>query len=213
MRDSYKTGIIFDLDGTLWNTTEELFNAWNTVVAKHGLPPAPRDAIHRIFMGMKPHVIAETMFPDKPLGEAIGIFNECLAEADRNVAAYGGALYDGTVETLSLLQRDYFLALVSNCPQEYLTLFFDFHQLGRFFDDFEIYGRTHLRKDENIRLVIERNALESAVYIGDTEADLHSARTADVPFVWAAYGFGIDVPSAYRIESLAELPSLAAHLL
>ena len=45
-------------------------------------------------------------------------------------------------------------------------------------------------KSENIKLIIERNNLKNAIYVGDTELDMEAAFAAGIPFVFAEYGFG-----------------------
>ena len=64
-------------------------------------------------------------------------------------------------------------------------------------------------KDENIRLIIERNNLKSPVYVGDTQGDFDACKKAGVPFIWAAYGFGKDVVAdAGKIDEFSELEKL-----
>ena len=51
-----------------------------------------------------------------------------------------------------------------------------------------------------------RNGISNACYVGDTDGDEQAARFANIPFIWAAYGFGsAQVPDAV-INSITELP-------
>ena len=62
-------------------------------------------------------------------------------------------------------------------------------------------------KGENIRLIMERNQLERAVYIGDTQGDLDASHAAGIPFIYAAYGFGSvneDVPSVQEPSQISQ---------
>ena len=68
-------------------------------------------------------------------------------------------------------------------------------------------GRTGLDKGANIRLVMERNGVTKAVYVGDTQGDADAAAKAGVPFIFAEYGFGMVNAAAARIASLPELPA------
>ena len=70
------------------------------------------------------------------------------------------------------------------------------------FEDFECAGNTGKPKGENNKLVIERNNLKSPVYVGDTQGDLQSAIDANIPFVFAEYGFGNVDRYDYKIENL-----------
>lgn len=72
----------------------------------------------------------------------------------------------------------------------YIESFFEAHGLASYFTDFEHPGRTGLSKGENNRLIIGRNSLQNAVYVGDAQVDLEGARLAGIPFIWARYGFG-----------------------
>ena len=82
-----------------------------------------------------------------------------------------------------------------------------------YFLDTENAERTGLSKGENIRLVLDRNSIDAAIYVGDTQKDLDAALFAGIPFVHAAYGFGT-VPSSYpAIHSLDQLPALVRTLL
>lgn len=62
-----------------------------------------------------------------------------------------------------------------------------------------------MSKGENIKLVIDRNNLLNPVYVGDTEGDLNAARYAEIPFIFAKYGFGQVSQYDNKIESLDEL--------
>ena len=72
---------------------------------------------------------------------------------------------------------------MSNCQDGYVPAFLHAHKLGQYFADIEMSGRTGLDKGSNIKLIMERNNIESAVYIGDTEGDEKAARFAGIPFI------------------------------
>ena len=76
-----------------------------------------------------------------------------------------------------------------------------------FITDFECYGNTGLNKDQNIALVIKRNNLKNAVYVGDTQGDYDACKKASIPFVWASYGFGKPDDENYlaKIEKFSDL--------
>ena len=82
------------------------------------------------------------------------------------------------------------LYIVSNCQDGYIQCFGRYTGLERYICDFECSGVTGLSKGENIRLIARRNFLRSPIYVGDTAMDEESARSAGVPFIHAAYGFG-----------------------
>ena len=75
-------------------------------------------------------------------------------------------------QTLAALKRDgYHLSIVSNCQKGYIEAFLDHYDLWELVEDIECYGNNLRQKGENIRLVVERNRLDEAVYVGDIQGD------------------------------------------
>ncbi|MCR5610983.1 MAG: HAD family hydrolase [Clostridiales bacterium] len=210
MEKTLKTGVIFDLDGTLWNSVREVAIAWNDTFKKYGVGIELTPDMMRITMGRTVPEIGEAMpvLRDiEPKRRAV-ILKECCDEENRRLNLFGGVLYDGVPEVLEELEKSYELFIVSNCEDGYIESFLNYHKTAKFFKDTECIGRTGLNKAGNIRLVIERNGLEKAVYVGDTERDMRSARDAGVPFIHAAYGFGSGFDAEMRVSSFRELPDL-----
>ena len=75
---------------------------------------------------------------------------------------------------------------------------------GEIFEDYEYCARTGLEKGGNIRLIVERNGLKNAVYVGDTLMDKKGAEEAGVDFIYAEYGFG-RLKEKNTIKSFQEL--------
>lgn len=201
-----KTGIIFDLDGTLWNTSETIVPIWNEVLKSHRetdkqLTVAEMNG----YMGKTLEQIARLMMPKLDLAKAMSIVHECCDVEQGYLRKVGGKLYDKLDETLELLKEKYSLYIVSNCQDGYVQAFLDYHGFNEIFDDFEMSGRTKRTKGENIRLIIERNNLDKAVYVGDTQGDCDAAKEAYVPFIFAEYGFGSVDNFKYSIKELSEL--------
>lgn len=117
-------------------------------------------------------------------------------------------MYPKLVEVLDELKKHYRLFIVSNCEEGYIQCFLNAHKLHDYFEDFEYPGRTRASKAENIRMIIERNELETPIYVGDTQGDANSSQKAGVPFVYAKYGFGNVDEYEFAIDSFAELPEV-----
>ena len=100
------------------------------------------------------------------------------------------------------------LFIVSNCQAGYIEAFLKVTDLGKYVTDFENPGRTGKPKADNIRLVIERNNLDKAFYVGDTQGDYDATMAAGIPFIFAAYGFGNIDGDEEEIQGLNELPDL-----
>lgn len=201
-----KKGIIFDLDGTLWDSAQAVVDSWNVVI--DSLP----DFHKRItvedmesLMGKTMDDIAFTYFNTVSPDRALEILQACMDYENEYLEKVGGILYPHLEQVLADLSKDYFLAIVSNCQSGYIEAFLKFHKLEQYFDDFECFGNTKQEKDANICLVVKRNNLEKAVYVGDVKGDYLSTTKAGLPFIWAEYGFG-EVPQAkYKISALTQL--------
>jgi phosphoglycolate phosphatase len=61
-------------------------------------------------------------------------------------------------------------------------------------------------KSYNIKLLVERNHLEKAVYVGDIMGDYNATMEAGLPFIHAAYGFGTVPEGTPRITDIRQLP-------
>ncbi len=200
-------GIILDMDGTLWDSARQVAESWNAAIARFGLSREPlSESDIRGVMGMTMDEIADALFPELPPEKRGELLSMCCEEENAYLRERGGTLYPGVEETIRALRDGgWHISIVSNCQEGYIEAFLDYYGLGGFVDDKACYGERRLGKAENIRLVIERNGLGRAVYVGDTMGDYEASQAAGAGFVYAAYGFGSvggDVP---RISSFSEL--------
>lgn len=65
-------------------------------------------------------------------------------------------------------------------PAWLYRVFFAYHGLGRYFKDTECYGNNELEKSENIKLIVERNNIDEAVYVGDIQGDYDSSKRQEL---------------------------------
>ena len=100
--------------------------------------------------------------------------------------------------------------IVSNCQSGYIELVMEKTGITEYVKDFECFGDTGKNKDENIKLIVERNNLKKPVYVGDTQGDYEACTKAGVPFIWAAYGFGRPDDDKYfaKLEDFPKLEEL-----
>lgn len=205
--------IIFDLDGTLWDSTSSVLNAWNKTLEKY---TEVKNSITvddmKGVMGLVIRDIAKIFFPYLEEEKRMEIIKDCCKNECDYLEKQGGILYDRLEETLKELSKVYKLFIVSNCECGYIESFFKFHRLDKYFSDFENPGRTGLVKGENIKLIIKRNNLINPMYVGDTAGDLEAASYAGIPFIYARYGFGQVKDYDYVIDNFAELLDVVKNL-
>ncbi|MBR4515541.1 MAG: AGE family epimerase/isomerase [Lachnospiraceae bacterium] len=203
-----KTGIIFDLDGTLWDSSAAVSESWNEALKSIGVDKYTMtvDKI-RGYMGQTMEAIAYDFFSEETHEEAMRLLNICADHENDYILHHGGVLYEGLEETLAKLKEaGYFLSVVSNCQAGYIEAFIEYHQLAKYFDDTENYGKTGKEKADNIKLVVERNNLDKAYYVGDIMGDYNSTMEAGINFIHASYGFGTVPEGTPKIKAITELP-------
>lgn len=204
--------VIFDLDGTLWDPTGCAVVLWNNVLKKHQIPlEMTRDKVKQL-MGKTMEEIGLTLFPALPAEFRSHIVDEYGNDEVDYLNEHGAVLFDGLEDTLKELKKKYRLFIVSNSQDGYVPAFLHAHQLGGYFEDIEMSGRTGLDKGGNIRLIIERNQIQNAVYVGDTESDEKASRIAGIPFIHAAYGFGRAFSPDAVISEITDLPRCLAEM-
>ena len=207
-----KDGILFDLDGTLWDAAARVVESWNLTL-RHFPEVGPiTEAQMKGVMGKTLPKIGEALVTGVPVARAHEIVARCCDEENAYLERTGGTLYPGLEETLATLSARWPLYVVSNCQEGYIEAFYAAHGLGHYFAGSENAGHTGLPKWDNISLVARREGLSRVLYVGDTEMDCDAAHRAVVPFIHARYGFGRAPEADYTIDALAELPALVARI-
>lgn len=203
--------IIFDLDGTLWDSREQVVRAWNKVIAQsaYSVKAVEKEDLTRT-MGLVIPEIADVLFPELSVDEKKHLMDECGVEELAVLKEEGAVLFDDVEEVLKALSKRFKLFIVSNCRDGYIEAFFQSHGLDTYFSDYENPGRTGLPKGENIKLIMQRNQLQSPLYVGDTKGDEKAAAIAEIPFAFAAYGFGeAEGKPDYILQSFRDLRQFA----
>lgn len=200
--------VIFDMDGTLWDSTTEVAFAFLEVIKKKHPEVTDEVTAERLqgLFGLPLDVVAVKLFQSVSEEHAINVMTECCEYECEYLAQHGAYLYEGLEVALAKLSKRYKLFIVSNCQEGYIQCFFRANpQLEKYFTDYEYPGRSGKLKADNIRIIMERNKLKKPVYVGDTLGDAQAAQEAGIPFIFARYGFG-EVPVYYDVvDSLNEL--------
>jgi len=186
---SDKISLIFDIDGTLWNACPSSAKALTQGLKSLGENLELSSQQIESVAGRPYEECIETLLPGlmKKHPNLKNIFNEYEKEI---IQKEGGVFYEGVIQGIKKLSEQYPIYLISNCQDWYLELFLKISQLTPYIQDYDCNGMSHLPKNEMISNMIQKHALQNAVYIGDTAGDEKAAAQANTTFIFAAYGFG-----------------------
>lgn len=207
--------ILFDLDGTLWDSVPGVVEAWNQVLSQQSdVKVRICQETLRGYMGKTMQEIGRLLLPDAS-DERAQIIVQACTQRERDYLLHhpkSSRLFDGLLPVLEALHKTYTLCIVSNCESGYIETFFAVHGMAHFFADHTCPGDTGLDKGDNIKLVLSRNDHRNAIYVGDTLGDERAARHAGIPFVHAAYGFGTALAPDCVAHAICDLPQIAQRL-
>ena len=204
-----KKGIIFDMDGTLWDSSENVAASWTEAVrsSEYDLPDISQEDVMSV-MGMTMDKIADKLFGTLPKDERMELLDICCENENNYLLEHGGVLYPDLEKTFIRLKKKYHLYIVSNCQTGYIETFLEHYGFGKYFDDIECYGNNLKSKGDNIALIAKRNKLDKAWYVGDIQGDYDATIQAGLDFIHAAYGFGKIKQTVPELAKFSDLPEL-----
>ena len=183
-----KIGILFDLDGTLVDTLQDLTECTNDILRKYGFAERTTAQI-RSFVGNGARVLIQKALPE---GSEDALVDKALADYEAHYREFcrthEPVLYPGIGEAMAQVQAEFPVAVVSNKPDAATQAICD-----RCFDG--VYARGVLpdcpRKPAPDMLQAAMRALnvDSCVYVGDSEVDILTANNTGVPCLSVTWGF------------------------
>ena len=178
------TGLLFDLDGTLLDTLEDLLDATNFALRAHGYPERTLPELRR-FVGNGAHNQIRLSVPD---GAAPLPVLETYLDYYPTHCCIKTRPYDGIPEVLKELRKRYPVAVVSNKPDGAVKelcadLFPGIYALG------EAPDCPRKPAPEMVYKAMEAIGADKCIYIGDSEVDILTAKNAGVPCVSVTWGF------------------------
>ena len=181
-----KTGILFDLDGTLLDTLEDLMDATNHALAAFGYPPRSLREVRR-FVGNGAENLIRLSLPEEgrgKLADVLAVFRSYYT-AHCQVKTKP---YDGILPVLQTLGERYPIAIVSNKPDDAVKAlcaddFPGIYALG------ETSGCPRKPAADMVFKAMQAIGVDRCVYVGDSEVDVLTAKNAGVPCVSVLWGF------------------------
>lgn len=203
--------IIFDVDGTLWDSREKVAQSWNQAMFDtYGREKTLTSEILTPLFGKTMNEIMDAAFPELDKKEQGRAAEVCYEYENRLLMEEPGIYYPGVDETIKILSEKYPLFIVSNCQCGYIEAVIKHLKNGNCIRDFLCYGDTKTEKDQTLRKLMEKHGLKNPVYVGDTAGDAKACRLARIPIIFAAYGLGEIKEEDYieKINSIEELVSV-----
>lgn len=201
--------IIFDVDGTLWNSTDIVARSWTDYLKQvENIDITVTSERLQSLFGMLLSDIAAVIFAEYPKEEQLRLVDACNEAEHRALEEECAPLYEDLENVLKQLSAKYPLFIVSNCEAGYIEVFLRATGFGSYFKGHLCPGDTGNAKAENITQIAKDYDLKNPVYVGDTMGDFNACEKAGVPFIFASYGFG-DVPAPYAsIQKPSDLLTL-----
>lgn len=202
--------LIFDIDGTLWDSRALVAEGYNIQLRKEGLENLCVTAeMLKSQFGKVMTEIADNLFASIPLPERYALMERCMATENRylqeNPCRIG---YPKVAETMVELAKRHRLFIVSNSQQGYPELCISKLGLTDYITGHLCFGDTGTSKGKTIRALMDKYQITSCAYVGDTQGDYEATVEAGVPFLWASYGFGNPEAYAAKVDSFEKLLTL-----
>lgn len=202
--------LIFDIDGTLWDSRELVAQGYNIQLRREGLEDLCVDAQQlKSLFGKVMREIADVILQSIPVPERYALMERMMATENRylqeNPCRIG---YPGVAETIARLAQKHRIFIVSNSQKGYPELCMEKLGLAPYISGHLCFGDTGTSKGKTIRALMEQHHIESAVYIGDTQGDYEATLEAGIPFIFAEYGFGHPAGWTEKISDISQLLEL-----
>lgn len=182
-----KTGILFDLDGTLLDTLEDLKDATNAALVHFGCPERTLAEI-RAFVGNGARNQIRLSLPGKPEDPDLDTVLNWYKEYYSGHCQIKTAPYAGVLEVLADLQQEYPVAIVSNKPDVAVKAL-----CARYFPGIFALGESaecpRKPAPDMVLRAMETIGVERCIYVGDSEVDIRTADNAGVPCISVLWGF------------------------
>ena len=193
--------IIFDLDGTLWQTSDSYIYAYHKLCEFYNVSNRVPDEMILSCLGVKLDVFLPKLFPNvedqRELAfRAMGYSIEYLLNNPV------GCCYDGVAQMLEILSKKYSIYIVSNCLDAYVETFMKISDTTHCISGF--YTIQSGQKQEHIKKIAASGG--KTLFVGDSNDDRCSVEDHfGVLFCYAGYGYKECSSYAYKIDAPIQL--------
>lgn len=177
-------GFLFDLDGTLLNTLEDLADGTNHALASFGYPRRTLEEVRRFVGNGAANLIAQAVPAGRDPAPVLKAFQAYYPTHCRIKTAP----YPGVPEALTELGEKYPIAIVSNKPDAAVKPLCA-HYFPGIFALGETAGCPRKPEPAMVRKTMEAIGVTDCVYVGDSEVDVLTAKNAGVPCLSVLWGF------------------------
>ena len=177
-------GFLFDLDGTLLNTLEDLADGTNHALASFGYPRRTLEEVRRFVGNGAANLIAQAVPAGRDPAPVLKAFQAYYPTHCRIKTAP----YPGVLEALAELRKKYPIAIVSNKPDAAVKPLCA-HYFPGIFALGETAGCPRKPDPAMVRKAMEAIGVTDCVYVGDSEVDVLTAKNAGVPCLSVLWGF------------------------
>ena len=182
-----KIGVLFDLDGTLLDSLQDLCDAVNYILKEYGCPQRTLEEV-RSFVGTGARNLIRLSLPGKDTDPDV---DQVLIDYQNYYNAHARIKtcpYEGVVEALQTVAEKYPVAVVSNKPDAAVKLlcadfFPGIYGLG------EVEGCPRKPAPDMLRKAMAVLGVDTCVYVGDSEVDVLTAQNTGVPCLSVLWGF------------------------
>lgn len=207
--------ILFDLDGTLTDSSQGIINSIIYALDKLNIPVENTDSLRR-FLGPPLHdSFKEFGLDDEEIKSAITYYRERFSTK----GIYENQVYDGIIPMIAKLKKcGKRIVLATSKPQKFTDIIMSYFELDRYFDF--IAGSnldgTRSKKAEVIKYALDScriTDISKVVMVGDRKQDIVGAEIAGIDSIGVLYGYGDydelkTAGATYIVNSVTELKNM-----